>query len=169
MKKKVTIKLVSDWQLYDILNKTYLTGEARKSVEGYTPELIASIKASNDDEQLDQIKFSIKEAIASLKSLMSEYVSDDAKESSNGGLDYSDVTLTLIMPSNFNTASLESISRLCHRYITCKAVGDWFSITSPREAESYRASIPEVLAELRNSISKRKRPERPNGATDIPV
>lgn len=168
MKKKVTIKLVSDWQLYDILNKTYLTGEARRSVEGYTPELIASIKASEDDEQLDQIKFSIKEAIASLKSLLSEYIITDVSDSSNEGLDYSDVVIELLMPSNFNASSLDAISRLCHRYITCKAAADWFSITSPREADQYKASIPEVLAELRNSISKRRRPVRPDGATDIP-
>lgn len=168
MKQKIEITLNDDHQLYDILNKTYLMGRSREGLEGYSPELISAIKASEDDEDLNQIKRSCTDAVSTLKSYLSEYIKDGTRESDNV-LSFGEVKLTLYMPSNYNTAATDSIAALCHKFVTAKACCDWFLLTNPKEAETYKATSIEAYNELRQTISKRKRPVPPQGHTDYPT
>lgn len=168
MKQKIEITLNDDHQLYDILNKTYLMGRSREGLEGYSPELISAIKASEDDEDLNQIKRSCMNAVSTLKSYLAEYIKDGTDEADNV-LEYGEVKLTLYMPSNFNTAVTASIAAMCHKYVTGMACYDWFVLTNPKEAETYKSMSVEAYTELRQTISKRKRPVPPRGFGDYPA
>lgn len=157
MKQKIEITLNDNQQLYDILNKTYLVGRSREGLEGYSPELISAIKASEDDEDLNQIRRSCMNAISTLKNFLAEYISDGSNEADNK-LDFGAEKLTLYMPSNFNTAVTGPIATMCHKFVTGTVCYDWFLLTNPKEAEIYKAMSLEALTELRQAISKRKRP-----------
>lgn len=167
MKQRIKITINSDHQIYDILNKTYLTGRSREGTAEFTPELISSIKASEDDEDLNQIKRSCMEATATLKGYLAEYLEESNAEGSNV-LGWGDKQLVLLMPSNFNTAMTETIALLCHKYISAKVCYDWYILNKPNEAPPYKADAESAYAELRQAVSKRKRPTPPAGFMDLP-
>lgn len=167
MKQRIKITINSDHQLYDILNKTYLIGRSREGMTGYSPELISSIKASEDDEDLNQIKRSCMDAVAMLKGYLSEYLEESKTESDNI-LNWGTTTLMLLMPSNYNTAATEAITQLCHKYISNKVCYDWFVIANPTDAAPYNAECEKAFIALRQAVSKRKRPTPPEGFMDYP-
>ena len=167
MKQRIKISINSDHQIYDILNKTWLVGKSREATGEFTPELISSLKASEDDDELNQIKRSCMDATASLKGLLSEYMSEERTEADNK-LSFGDTTLTLMMPSNYNTAVTETIAQICHKYISAKVCYDWYILNKPNEAAPYKAETEDAYAELRQAVSKRKRPTPPAGFMDYP-
>ena len=167
MKQRIKISINSDHQIYDILNKTYLTGRSREGTAEFTPELISSIKASEDDEDLNQIKRSCMDATATLKGYLSEYLSEEKTEGDNK-LSFGDTTMELMMPSNYNAAVTETIAQICHKYISAKVCYDWYILNKPNEAAPYKAEAETAYAELRQAVSKRKRPTPPSGFMDYP-
>lgn len=167
MKKRITIKINDGHQIYDILNKTYLVGRSREGMTGYSPELISSIKASEDDEDLNQIKRSCMDAVATLKTYLAEYIEEGTTEASNV-LSFGETVLVLLMPSNYNEAATDAIAQLCHKFITNKVCFEWFTLTNPSEIKVYADGYEAAYAELRQAVSKRKRPVPPSGHKDIP-
>lgn len=167
MKQRITIRINSDQQIYDMLNKTWLTGRSREATGELTPELISSMIASEDDADLNQIKRTYMEATATLKSMLSEYLEEDKAEADNK-LSWADKELTLLMPSNFNTAVTETIAETCHKYITARVCYDWYMLKKTDEAAPYKADADTALAELRQAVCKRKRPTPPATYMDYP-
>lgn len=167
MKQRIKITINSDHQIYDILNKTYLIGRSREGMANYSPELISSIKASEDDEDLNQIKRSCMDAVSMLKQYIAEYLEED-RTSADNILNWGTTTFTLLMPSNYNTSATDAIAQLCHKYISNKVCYEWFVIANPTDAAPYNAECDKAIVALRQAVSKRKRPVPPSGFMDYP-
>ena len=155
----IALKLSVAEIIYDIQNKTYLTG---KSVaDGSNHGHVANMQANDDDENAAQIMRSVTTAYAVLKNRLSEYIDEIGSTSNNDCLtEDGDITLTLKMPSNFNSGMAETIGKTAHDFIVASAVADWFAITAKGETIDYKSVADESLRMLDQSISKRKRPVR---------
>ena len=160
-KKVIAITLYMSELIYDVQNKTYLTGRSRQT--GTNHEEVANMQANDDDENANQIMRSIGNAFANLKTKLSEYINEngtstnDKQISSTGNL-----TLSLNMPPNYNNASNAPISPALHqRPLTC-AIGDWFTITNKNDASDYITLAAANLEQLREALNKRMRPTRTN-------
>lgn len=122
-KKVIAITLYMSELIYDVQNKTYLTGRSRQT--GTNHEEVANMQANDDDENANQIMRSIGNAFANLKTKLSEYINEsgtstnDKQLSSTGNL-----TLSLNMPPNYNNASNDTISTALHQYLVNSAIGD---------------------------------------------
>jgi|WetSurMetagenome_2_1015567.scaffolds.fasta_scaffold104977_3 hypothetical protein len=164
-RKAVTITLYKSEQLYDIMNKTYLTGESRKTFNDdgtqANSEEIANMKASEDSGPQEQLLGSMKDAYNYLKVQLSDYI-DETTVASNNELmdDTGNLLLTLSLPSNFNSASTDAIATKANAYIVNKSLAAWFILTAPKEAEVYEALAKENLKDLNEAINKRVRPTR---------
>ena len=114
--------------VYDIQNKTYLTGRSRH--DGSNHEQVANMQANDDEECANQILRSIDTAFNNLKTKLSEYLVSLQVSGSNDlpGADDS-LELTLQMPSNYNNATVDTIASASHQYIVSSAVAEWFAIT----------------------------------------
>ena len=158
-KKNLTITLHTSELLYDVQNKTFLTGRSRNN--GNNHEEVANMQANEDEENESQLLRSIGNAFAYLKTLLSEYIEESATTASNVLIDKSkNLTLTLVLPSNVNQATSDTISSSAHQYITNLAMADWFTITNKLDAADYAAKAEVNLQELREAINKRVRPIR---------
>lgn len=146
--------------LYDVQNKTYLTGRSREDGDNY--EMVSKMQADNDTENLNQVLRSVGNALSSLHGLLAEYMElADAAPTTNKLQDASnDIVLTLSMPSNFNTAALSTMASTMHRYIVNTAIGDWFTITNKADAAEYYTDAKNAIIELREAMNKRVRPKR---------
>ncbi len=63
-KKTITITLYMSELIYDVQNKTYLTGRSRST--GKNHEEVAHMQANDDDENANQIARSIGNAFANM-------------------------------------------------------------------------------------------------------
>lgn len=211
-KKTITMTLFVSELVYDIQNKTYLTGRSRQT--GTNHEEVANMQANDDDENASQILRSIQNAFGTLKTKLSEWLDEDGtsstnelinamptvayykatvlndivtwaktssasdisqvKASSTGGLPTSGVStgdvysvdesktlvLSLIMPSNYNNATRDTINAALHQYIVNTAIGDWFTITDKADATDYFTLAGNNLETIREAANKRVRPVR---------
>lgn len=159
-KKNLSITLHVSELIYDLQNKTYLTGRSR--FIGTNSEEVANMQANEDEENENQLLRSIGNAFAYLKTRLSEYIEESATTASNLLLTKDkDLTLVLVLPSNVNQATADTISSSAHQYIVNLAMGDWFTITNKADAGDYIAKADMNLQELREAINKRVRPQRP--------
>ncbi|MBQ7462435.1 MAG: chitobiase/beta-hexosaminidase C-terminal domain-containing protein [Bacteroidaceae bacterium] len=165
-KSNVTITLYMSELLYEVQNKTYLTGRSRQN--GQNHEEVANMQANDDDENLNQLLRSLQNAYATLKTKLSEYIVSSQSVADNEMISTERETLmlTLAMPTNYNHATLDTISSQLHQYIVNVATGDWFTITNKNDAADYVNLANQNLELVRESLNKRVRPER-RGADSI--
>lgn len=156
---QVSIKIDINELVYDIQNKTYLTGRSRADGKNYRQ--VALMQANNDDENLNQIMRSIGNAYSRVQSELSEVLDVEVVESNNTlSLNLNTRELTLLMPNNFNTAATNSISSAIHQYIVAAATAEWFMITNKADSSDYDRLTQTSLELLRESLCKRIRPTR---------
>lgn len=162
---QLTITIDIKELIYDIQNKTYLTGRSRSDGKNYRQ--VALMQANNDDENYNQIMRSIGNAFARVKNELAEVLSTKTVNSNNQ-LDLGDdtKTLSLVMPSNFNSAATEAITAAIHQYIVNSATSEWFMITNKTDTEDYSRLSLDSLELLRESLCKRSRPTRSNETTE---
>lgn len=158
-KKTLTVTLYLSELLYDVQNKTYLTGRSRQT--GNNHEEVAHMQANEDEENENQILRSLGNAFANLKTKLSEYIVESGTTATNKLLSKNgSIQLALVMPSNFNQATSETISAALHQYLVNTAIGDWFTITNKNDAVDYVTLAAANLEELREAVNKRVRPTR---------
>ena len=158
-KKKITITLYMSELVYDVQNKTYLTGRSRKS--GNNDEEVANMQANDDDEDANQVIRSIQSAYGTLKTKLSEWIDSENSTATNEQIDPTkNIVIVRSMPSNYNQATLEAITNACHSYIVNTATGDWFQITNKDDAKDYFDKATNDLADIREAVNKRVRPVR---------
>lgn len=145
--------------VYDIQNKTYLTGKSRRNDTNH--ELVAAMQANDDDENANQILRSISMAFSTLKTKLGEYLEQTSTKGGNT-LISNDTQLTLMMkmPSNYNLATIDTVAAAAHQYIVSSAIVDWFTITHKSDAGEYSAQAEVALKIIVEAVSRRIRPQR---------
>ena len=118
-KKEVTATIKIDWLLYDIMNETFLRGRTIQNKENHKE--VASMFASEDEENREKILRSIKKGFAEVKTELAEYLDEDGTATDNSHYDGSeDLSLKLQMPSNFNEAATTGVGELGLRGVVQK-------------------------------------------------
>lgn len=162
MAKKKSVKITTkiDWLLYDIMNETFLRGRTLQNRDNHKE--IASMFASEDEENQEKILRSIKKAHSEIKTELSDYLNESETETDNSHFDGSkDLELELTMPSNFNEAATSGLGESVHDYIKNRTIAEWYVVTNSNEAEQYLAMSQASMANITYSSSKRSRPSVP--------
>jgi hypothetical protein len=161
-KQTITITLYKSELVYDVQNKTYLTGRSRQTGDNH--EQVANMQANDDDENANQILRSLGNAYATLKTKLSEYLIESgtsAVSADDVQMDAtSNITVELKVPSNYNKATRDTIAAALHQYLVNTAIGDWFTITNKTDAEDYINLAAANLQQIREAVNKRVRPVR---------
>lgn len=159
-KKKVTATIDIKELLYDIMNETYLRGRTIQNGENHKE--VASMYASEDDENLDKLLRSINKGFAEVKTELAEYLDEDGTSTDNSRYDgESDLVLNLTMPSNFNEAATAGVGEAIHDYLKNTAIAEWYLVTNKADAEQYITLAQKSLVSIQQAVSKRSRPKRP--------
>lgn len=163
-KKTLTVTQQVKELMYDIMNKSYLTGQSREA-EGKGYEASSYIKASDDNENSYQLRRSLANAFSSLKSSLGEYLDETTTTTDDLLPDEIDndgsLTLTFKLPSNYNSASADSMGSGIHAYLVDMALYEWFTITNKADAQDYLTHSAASLENVRRALYKRSRPDRP--------
>lgn len=159
-KQTITITLYMSELVFDVQNKTYLTGRSRTNGENF--EQVANMQADDEEESSKQILRSIGNAYGSLMAKLSEYVVSDKTTATNLITDQAaNLTIALQMPGSYNKAANEAVVAAVHQYIVNTAIADWFVITNKSDAAEYANLAAVNITQLREALNKRVRPARP--------
>lgn len=159
-KQTITITLYMSELVFDVQNKTYLTGRSRTNGENF--EQVANMQADDEEENSKQILRSIGNAYGSLMAKLSEYVVSDKTTATNLITDQgANLTIALQMPGSYNKAANEAVVAAVHQYIVNTAIADWFVITNKSDAVEYANLAAVNITQLREALNKRVRPVRP--------
>lgn len=159
-KLPVTVTTKISWLLFDIMNETFLRGRTLQNKENHKE--VASMFASEDEENREKILRSIKKAHAEVKTELSEYLDEDGTATDNSHYDGStDLKFDLKMPSNFNKAATTGVGEAIHDYIKNMAIAEWYMVTNKADAGEYVTLAARSLESIRQAVSKRSRPKRP--------
>ena len=154
----VTVKM--SWLLYDIMNETYLRGRTIQDKDNH--KAVASMYASEDEENIEKTLRSIKKGFAEVKSELSEYLDESATAVDDKPIDKdTDLVLNLQMPSNFNEAATVGIGEAVHDYLKNSTVAEWYLVTNKSEANDYFPLAQKSMLSIQQAVSKRSRPKRP--------
>lgn len=166
----ITLTLYVKEIIFDIQNKTFLTGRSREAEAETGFEAASFMQASDDSEYNYQLLRSVSNALADLKSTMSDYMEASATTIDNlinGSVDeMEEVNLNIEVPSNYNLAAADNLAAAIHQYIVNRSISDWFTITNKKDAEDYAKLAQEALGTVKRALYKRKRPERPSYKTN---
>lgn len=163
-KKNLAVTLQVKEIMFDVMNKAYLTGQAREaSGKGY--EEASNMQASEDAENSYQLRRSLANAFSTLKSLLGEYLDENTtttsnlvqKEIDNDGV----LSLAFKLPSNYNNASADSLGNGIHSYLVDMTLSEWFTITNKEDAKDYVDHSAASLEIVKRALYKRSRPTRP--------
>lgn len=164
-KKEVKATIEMDWLVYDILNETYLRGRTIQDDKNYKE--VASMFASEDEENYEKVLRSVKKGFAEVKTELSEYLNESGLTTTNEAISGdTDLVLNLTMPTNFNEAATAGLGEAVHDYLKNTAVADWYLVTNKQDAQDYVALSQKSLESIRKSVSKRARPTRPEKKTE---
>lgn len=164
-KKILTVTLEVRELLHDIMNKAYLTGQAREAEGAKGYEAASNMQASEDEDNSYQLRRSLANAYSSLKSLLGEYL--DENRVSSGNLIQQEIDqdgqlrLAFKLPSNYNSASADSLGNGIHAYLTDMTLAEWFTITNKADAQDYMNHATTSLEVVKRALYKRSRPTRP--------
>lgn len=159
-KKSVTATIKIDWLLYDIMNETFLRGRTIQNKDNHKE--VASMFASEDEENREKILRSIKRGFAEVQAALSEYLDEDGTATDNGPFDGGhNLVLNLKMPSNFNEAATTGIGEAIHSYLANTTIADWYIVTNKVDAPQYMELAQRSMAAIEQAVSKRSRPARP--------
>lgn len=157
--KTISITLDLNEIIYDIQNKTYLTGRSRH--DGTNHEQVTNMQANDDEESANQILRSVSIAFNTLKTKLGEYIDNNVLSGNNELLTRdSTLAIALQMPSNYNNATTDTIASAAHQYIVSTTVAEWFAITNKPDSQQYTALADVCLKVISEAINKRLRPVR---------
>ncbi len=161
----LTITLQIKEIVFDIQNKTFLTGRSREAQTAANFEAASYMQASDDSENSYQLRRSVHNALSDLKTHLAEYLSERTTDTNNlikSTIDTDGaVRFSLVMPNNFNPAAADNLGSALHQYVVNRAISDWFGITNKDDASQYATLAEEALATARRALFKRQRPTRP--------
>lgn len=159
-KKSVTVTIKVSYLLYDIMNETFLRGRTIQNKENHKE--VASMFASEDEENREKILRSIKKGFAEVQTELGEYLNEDGTTTDNSHFDGShDLVLNLTMPSNFNEAATTGVGEAVHDYLKNSAIAEWYLVTNKNDAEQYFTLAARSMSSIVQAVSKRSRPKRP--------
>lgn len=157
-KHKITITL--DWASInkDVQDKAFRMARLTKlGVENPTAADILESEISLSEEDMSLLRRAMTQGLAEVITMCNQYVWSTSHISDNYIIDDDTLTITLMMPVNFNLAGCESLGQMIHAYIIAKAMTEWFRYTVPARAQEQQLLCDNARAEIQKILSARVR------------
>lgn len=158
--KKHKITVLLDWASLnkDVQDKAYRM--ARLAKLGVADQAAADkleSEISLGDEDMSLLKRAMAQGLAEVVTMCGEYVWNTSHTSDNYIVKDKNVTLTLMMPVNFNLAGCESLGQMIHAYIVAKAMTEWYRYTVPARVEEQMLLCENARREIQKILGARVR------------
>lgn len=156
---KITIHLSE--VIYDIQNKTYISGEVAGG-NGESAEKVSMQQVDSEEWSNNQIIRSIGNAFSRIQSSISEYWGMSSADETNVQMQSGarGLVIKLSMPMNYNATTLRDVTQAIHQTLVYQAIYDWYMLVSPSGADVWKEMADEQIGRVRLLLSRRLRPSR---------
>jgi len=160
-KQEIKITLKVNELEYEVRNRSYLMGRAKEYGDDYRNG--GDMQANGDDESRNVVLRCISNAWKRLKRLAGEYLQGGVSSADNSLMSGNRATLsmTLLMPSNYDTNCTEELVSTAHRYVVDHTLGEWLGLTDKPDAEEYVRKAEDDAHRFIDALNRRRRPRRP--------
>ena len=156
-KKPIQVTLHMSEITYDIMNSTYLKGVRMDDGSNY--EAVYNAQIDDRDENKNNMLRSISAAWANLSLSMRRYLNMPSYEADNILIDdHGEITVNLMMPSNYNLSNTTALAAMLHQYIVNYAVGEWYAISNRDEAAGYYTEASAYMSRIQSAMNDRVPP-----------
>lgn len=172
MMKKHRITITLDWASLnkDVQDKAYRMARLAKlgaEDEAAADRLESELTLTDDDMSL--LRRAMTQGLAEVVTMCREYVWNKSHAADNHIIKEDNLTITLMMPVNFNLAGCESIGHAIHAYVVGKAMLEWFRYTVPARAAEQRDICAAARKEIETIINARVRATRGGQSIEVIV
>ena len=156
---KITIHLSE--VIYDIQNKTYISGEVAGG-NGESAEKVSMQQVDSEEWSNNQIIRSIGNAFSRIQSSISEYWGMSSADETNTQMQSGarGLVIKLFMPMNYNATTLRDVTQAIHQTLVYQAIYDWYMLVRPSGADVWKEMADEQIGRVRLLLSRRLRPSR---------
>lgn len=158
--KKHKVQVVLDWASInkDVQDKAYRMARlAKLSIENPIAADKLESEITLNDEDMSLLRRAMTQGLAEIVTMCGEYIWNKSHVSDNYIIDSSNVTLTLMMPLNFNLAGCNSLGQMFHAYIVAKAMTEWYRYTNPTRVQEQQVLCEAARQEIMKIINARVR------------
>ena len=142
----------------DVRDKAFRMARlAKLGVEDPAAADILESEISLSDEDMSLLRRAMTQGLAEVITMCNQYVWSTSHLSDNYIIDGDTITVTLMMPVNFNLAGCESLGQMIHAYIIAKAMTEWFRYTVPARAQEQQQLCDGARAEIQKILNARVR------------
>lgn len=156
---KITVKI--DWETLwkDVQDKAYRMARLNKLAitdDAAAEKFESEVQLTDSDNDL--LRRAMTQGLAEIVTMCRDYLWGDYHGSDNYLVRAGDITLVLMMPSNYNLAvGSEALGQLMHAYMVGKGLLEWFRYTAPSRFAEQQALCEEARNELRKALNSRQR------------
>lgn len=172
MLKKHRINVTLDWASLtkDVQDKAYrMVRLAKLGVQDDTAADRLESELTLDEEDMSLLRRAMTTALGEVVTMCREYVWNKSHSSTDYVIKEENVTMTLMMPLNFNLAGCLNLGIAMHAYIVGKAMLEWFRYTAPTRAEEQTAVCAQAQKEIKTILSSRVRMMRSGESLEVIV
>lgn len=167
---RITVKLNWNALNKDVQDKAYRMVRLTKLAvqdESAADKLESELTLTDDDMAL--LKRAMAQALAEVVTTCREYLWTKKHSSDNSTVGEESITLTLMMPSNWNLAGTESLGQMIHAYLVGKAMLEWFRYTVPQRAQEQDVICQQARKEIATILNARVREMREGESLEVIV
>lgn len=141
--------------LYDIKNYCYIEGHLLGMEQDEVRHTLQDVgEDGNGDRVTRVLDMAHTEAVEMLYpftkvELRDRVLDDRLREKEVYGI-------VMKVPEEFSQTTLNSLEKLVHEFLVCRAVADWMSITNPAKAEIWRQKAEEAKEQIRSKPRLRR-------------
>lgn len=172
MLKKHRITVTLDWASLtkDVQDKAYRM--ARLAKLGVQDEAAADKLESEltlTEEDMSLLKRAMTTGLGEVVTMCRDYVWNKSHSSRDYVIKEENLTMTLMMPLNFNLAGCLNLGIAIHAYIVGKAMLEWFRYTVPARAQEQMELCAQSGKEIKTILASRVRAMRSGESLEVVV
>lgn len=167
---RITVRLNWNALNKDVQDKAYRMVRLTKLAvedEGAADRLESELSLTDEDMAL--LRRAMAQALAEVATMCRDYLWTKKHTSDNATVGEESITLTLMMPSNWNLAGTESLGQMIHAYLAGKAMLEWFRYTVPTRAAEQEAICQQARKEIGTILNARVREMREGESVEVIV
>jgi len=172
MLKKHRINITIDWQSLnrDVQDKAYRMARlAKLSVKDANEADKLESELTLTDEDMALLKRAMSQGLAEVVTMCREYVWSKSHTSNDYIIKEDNLTITLMVPLNFNLSGCLSIGHAIHAYIVGKAMTEWFRYTMPSRFAEQQDICAAERKEIETILNARVRAMRSGQSLEVIV
>lgn len=142
--------------LYDIENNAYIEGSVMpKDTEAHNRHMVQDV---GQEGNVDTVSRTLDLCHAQAKEMLYPYTKCEIRRADiNNKLREPKVYgIVMCLPDYFSHTTLLLIEKLIHKYMVCKALEEWLSITHPQRSQIWREKAEETEKEIRSTMNHRR-------------